>query len=137
MSFKSAEAAVQGYFDDGWKTGSLPLTPIAWPDRQFTPPNGTWVRFSMKNTIGQQASIGSPNSNYFRRQGIVTIQIFAKENGGALDCRTKADVAVSLFMANGLSGFTFSNVNASGIGADGHGWYQWNVTAEYQYDITA
>ncbi len=137
MSFKTAEAAVQGYFKEKWKVAGNPITPIAWPDVQFTKPSGTWVRFSMKNNDAFQASIGSVGSNYFRRVGIVTIQIFAKENGGAVDCRTKADLAANAFMDNDLSGFEFTNVNARDIGPDGHGWYQWNVTAEYRYDITA
>lgn len=131
MSFKTAETSVQNYFNTKWGG----ITSIAWPDVQFTKPNATWVRFSMKNNIGQQASVGSPSSNYHRRIGTVTIQIFAKENGGAVDARTKADVAANAFQDNGLSGFHFYNVNAKDIGPDGAGWYQWNVTAEYRYDI--
>lgn len=133
MSFKDAETAVQAYFNTKWGN----LTPIAWPDVDFTPPNGTWVRFQMDNNIGRQASMGSPGSNKYRRQGLITIQVFAKENTGAVDCRTKADVAVDAFMDNGLQGFTFFNANSRRVGNDGHGWYQWNVTVEYRYDITA
>lgn len=131
MSFETAEETVQSWFKDGWDG----LTPIAWPDVKFTKPNNTWVRFSMVNTLGNQASTGSPGSNYFRRIGIVTIQVFAKENQGGIDCRDKAQAAVDLFMADNLDGFTFYNVNAREVGNDGAGWYQWNVTAEYRYDI--
>lgn len=133
MSFKTAEDSVQGWFDEKWDD----LTPIAWPDVQFTPPNGTWVRFTMLNTAGFQASVGSPSSNYFRRIGIVNIQVFAKENQGGADARTKAQAAAAIFMANDLSGFEFTNVNARQIGNGGNGWFQWNVSAEYRYEITA
>lgn len=135
MSFKAAEASVQGFFDTNWKVGGVYKTPIAWPDVQFEKPNGTWVRFSMKNNVGRQASIGSPTNNLYRRLGVITIQIFAKENGGAVDCRTKADEVVSIFLDNSLEGFVFSDINARDIGADGFGWYQWNVTIAYRYDI--
>lgn len=139
MSFKTAEDSVQAWFNGKWVSGAPPvaLTPIAWPDVQFTPPNGTWIRFTMTNNLGNQASIGSPGSNYFRRRGIIVIQVFAKENTGGADCRTKAQKAVDIFMTNDLAGFEFTNVNARAIGNDGAGWYQWNVTAEYKYDITA
>jgi hypothetical protein len=67
----------------------------------------------------------------------VTIQVFSKENTGGVECRTKAEAAAAIFMANDLSGFDFTNINARAIGNDGAGWYQWNVTAEYRYEITA
>lgn len=130
MSFKTAEASVQGWFNTKWNS----LTPIAWPDVDFTPPNGTWVRFDMKNNVGKQSSMGAPAANRFRRLGIVTIQVFQQEGAGGVDARTKADVAANAFLDNDLSGFEFFNVNARAIG-NYDGWYQWNVTAEYQYDI--
>jgi hypothetical protein len=130
MGFKAAEAAVRAFFSAQWNSA----TPVAWPDVSFTPPNGTWVRFSMKNNIGHQASMGSPGSNLFRRRGIITIQVFQKEGQGSTDARTKAELAADIFIEQKLTGFTFSNVNARDIGADGAGWYQWNVTAEYKYD---
>lgn len=130
MSFADAENALQEYFKVQWDQ----LTPVAWPDVAFQKPDATWVRFGMTNNIGRQASTGSPGSNRFRRMGIVTIQVFAKANQGGVDARLKADRAVDIFM--GLCpGFTFWNANAKEIGPDGHGWYQWNVTAEYKYDI--
>lgn len=129
MNFKQAEAAIRSYFNTEWNG----LTDIAWPDVNFIPPNGTWVRFSMKNNLGYQASIGAPGSNMFRREGMVYIQIFQKEGQGSTDARTKADVAADIFIANELSGVTFSNVNAKDIGPD-NGWYQWQVSAEFRYD---
>jgi hypothetical protein len=132
MSFEAAEAAVRAYFTQQWAN----ITPIAWPDLPFVPPHGTWVRFSMKNNIGAQESIGSPGSNLYRRRGVVAIQVFQKAGQASTEARKKSDVAVNAFMANQLPGFTFENVNARDIGPDGAGWYQWNVTAEYRYDIT-
>lgn len=132
MSFEVAEAAVRAYFTQKWGN----LTPIAWPDVHFTPSSTTWVRFSMKNNLGFQASIGSPGANLFRRRGIITIQVFQKAGKGSTDARSKADIAANAFLDNALPGFIFSNVNARDIGTDGAGWYQWNVTAEYQYDLT-
>ncbi len=130
MNFKAAEAAIRAYFNTGWAA----RTPVAWPDIPFTPPVTTWVRFSMKNTDGYQASIGSPGSNKFRRVGFVYIQIFQPVGQGSTDARTKADIAADIFIANTLPGVTFKNVIAKDIGPDGAGFYQWNVTAQFQYD---
>jgi hypothetical protein len=130
MNFLEAERAVRLHFKEEWND----ITPVALPDINFTPPNETWVRFTMINSEGKQASIGSPSNNRFRRIGLVYIQVFAPENKGSVDARTKADIAADIFISNGLSGFHFYNVNAKNIGNDGNGYYQINVTAEYRYD---
>ena len=130
MNFSDAEAAIRAHFNTEWNS----LTPIAWPDVQFTKPNGTWVRFSMKNNDGFQASIGAPSSNMFRRRGIVYIQIFQKEGQGSTDARAKADTAADIFIGQVIQGIRFYDVNARDIGADGNGWYQWQVAAEFEYD---
>ena len=132
MNFSQAEAAIRAHFNTGWAGA----TSIAWPDVSFTPPADTWVRFAMKNNDSYQASIGSPSSNMFRRKGVVFIQVFQPEGIGSTDARAKADLAADIFISNGLSGFRFSKVNAKDIGADGAGYYQWNVTAEFEYDRT-
>lgn len=130
MNFEQAEAALREHFNTEWDG----LTPIAWPDVAFTPPAGTWVRFSAKHNDGFQASMGSPGSNRYRRLGIVTIQIFQPQGQASTDARAKADAASDIFIANGLAGFLFRNIVAADIGPDGAGWYQWNVRAEFQYD---
>lgn len=141
MNSDEAVAAVRAFFALHW--GST--TRIAWPDMNFTPPQAdTWVRFSMKNSIGYQASMGNPGNNIFRREGIITIQVFQKEGRASTDARKKAAKAETIFMKQKLAGFEFKNVNVLDIGAgrDEIGlhrtpWYQMNVTAEYRYDQTA
>ncbi|AEP08889.1 phage tail terminator-like protein [Micavibrio aeruginosavorus] len=134
MKFEQAEAAVRAYFNTGWAA----RTPIAWPDVSFTPPNNaTWVRFSMKNNDGYQASMGSPGSNRFRRVGMVYIDIFQPAGQGSIDARKKADIAHDIFLANTLPGITFSNINARDIGKDATGAYQWKVSAAFKYDRIA
>lgn len=131
MNFKEAEAAIRAYFNTGWAAA----TSIAWPDQPFTPPDSeTWVRFSMKNNDGFQASMGSPGANRYRRVGVVYIQIFQPAGQGSTDARAKADIAADIFIANALSGVIFKNVNARDIGPDDAGFYQWLVSAEFQYD---
>ena len=130
MNFSQAEAAVRAHFNTEWNG----LTPIAWPDLNFTPPNGTWVRFSMKNNDAFQSSIGAPGSNNFRRVGMVYIDVFQKEGQASTDARAKGDVAADIFIANGLSGMRFKNVNGRAVGNDGRGWYHYKVSAEFEYD---
>lgn len=132
MNFEEAEIALQAHFATEWDEN----TPVAWPDVDFPKPDATWCRFNVLQNAGSQASIGSPGSNYFRRIGIITIQVFGKENAGREDVREKANEAADIYMANDLAGFEFKNVNVKKIGADGLGWYQYNVTAEYRYDTT-
>jgi len=135
MNFKQAEGEIIGYFN----TQINGAVPISWPNVPFTlPADGSWVRFTMKNNDGRQVTMGSPGANRYRRIGIVTIQVFRKIKASRPESTSKvlelADTVADIFIANQLNGILFKNVNARDVGNDGNGWYQYNVTAEFQYD---
>lgn len=132
MSFANARKAVQGFFETQWAT----RTPIAWPDVDFKPPKTTWLRFNMVNNTGNQASIGAA-TNYYRRNGLITIQVLAPENKGGVDAIDKADIAASIFIGQRLAGFEFTEVNVREAGNTGDGFYQVIVTIAYRYDTLA
>jgi hypothetical protein len=132
MNFNEIEAEIRKYFDTQWNG----LTEIAWPDVEFTLPDGeSWVRFNCQETTGRQVSIGSPGSNRFRHFGFVFIQIFQPGGQGSQDARDKAVIALGAFMgATTTNGVYFYDVTARQVGNDGNGFYQINVVASYYCD---
>jgi hypothetical protein len=133
MSYEAAVKAIVAHFNDEWNN----LTPVAYPDVAFTPPDETWVRLNVDHADGYQASMGSPGNNMFRREGLVNVQVFAKQGEAKLDALKKADAAISAFQGIELNGIHFYDVHMRDVGNDGAGWYQINVLANFRYDEIA
>lgn len=137
MSYESAVATIRKAFKDVWGT----TTKVAYddvPDKEIPPsPASTWVRLNIAHVDGYQASIGSPSSNKFRREGLINGQIFQPQGQGSLDARKKADLIIAIFQGKQISGITFYDVQAREIGNDGAGWYQINVLSKFYYDVIA
>lgn len=132
MNLDTAEAEIRAFFDTAWAS----LTEIAWPDVEFTVPEGeTWVRFNCRENEGRQVSMGSVGSNRFRHFGIVTIQIFQPQGQGSNDARIKAAVAMDAFMGQKTTNdIVFNEVFGLQVGNDGSGYFQINVAASFYYD---
>jgi hypothetical protein len=137
MSYELAVKTIRNAFSVSWGNS----TPIAYDDVvnvEIPPsPAATWVRLNIAHVDGYQASIGSPNSNKFRREGLITVQIFQPQGQGSIDARKKADLVIPIFQGKQISGITFYDVQAREIGNDGAGWYQINVLAKFYYDEIA
>ena len=133
MSYELAVKTIRKIFSDAWGA----TTKVAYDDVVFTPPVSTWVRFNLSHFDGYQASIGSPNSNKFRRHGLINAQIFQPQGQGSVDARKKAYLIIPIFQGKQISGITFHDVQARDIGNDGAGWYQINVLSKFYYDVIA
>jgi hypothetical protein len=134
MNYETAIAAMRSYFDAEWNNA----TPVAYDDVPFTiPQNETWVRFNISHADGYQASIGSPASNRFRREGLIVAQVFQPQGQASKDARQKADLIVSAFLGVENSGIHYYDVQVREIGNDGAGYYQINVLIYFRYDHIA
>ncbi|PSL23475.1 phage tail terminator-like protein [Dyadobacter jiangsuensis] len=134
MSYESAVAAIRNAFKIAWGA----TTKVAYDDVKFDIPNSeTWVRLKIAHVDGYQASIGSPSSNKFRREGLITAQIFQPQGNASKDARKKADLIIPIFQGKQISGITFYDVQAREIGNDGAGWHQINVLSKFYYDVIA
>lgn len=136
MNFNDAEAEIRKFFKDGWVSAGNDAAVIAWPDRKFTIPDAqSWVRFTCAENDGEQVSMGNPGANRFRHYGIVTIQIFQRQDQGSIEARELAADALGVFMgAQTTNGVVFQDVQGRQIGNDGAGFYQINVLASFYYD---
>ena len=134
MNYTAATKAIIKFFAQAWGT----TTDVAYPDVAFKiPANKTWVRFNLQHYSGRQASIGAPGSNRFRRDGLITAQVFSVEKNAAADALLKADQIVDIFQGVSNGGITYFDVQLKEIGPDGNGWHQINVLAYFQYDRIA
>jgi hypothetical protein len=59
-----------------WVDGLEPLTPYCFDDEKMTPPDGPWVRFSVKRMPGGPGTLGRPGNRKMDRVGMVFIQLF-------------------------------------------------------------
>lgn len=134
MNFETAPAAINAFFAAAWGSTSQ----VAYDDVKFDVPNSLpWVRLNVRHIDGYQASMGSPGNNKFRRIGNVTAQVFAPVGNAKKTALQLAQQIVNIFRGAEHQGISFYNVVSREIGADGHGFYQINVTAEFRYDEIA
>ena len=144
MNSKSTFDTLADAFSTGWKTlksAGPPAvyeakTPIAWPNVNFTPPSGAWVRFNVLDGEGSWRSIGSPGSNLAGYVGVVVIQIFVPLLSGESTARDYADAAAAIFQGKGIGGIRFSLATAQVLNTSlADGWYQMNVSIPFRRDV--
>lgn len=144
MNSKSTFDTLAGAFSTGWKTlksAGPPAvyevkTPIAWPNVNFTPPSGPWVRFNVLDGEGAWRSIGSPGSNIAGYVGVVVIQIFVPLLSGESTARDYADAAAAIFQGQTISGIRFSPATAQIFNTSlADGWHQINVSIPFRRDV--
>jgi hypothetical protein len=144
MNSKSTFKALAGAFSTGWmtlKSAGPPAvyeakTPIAWPNVNFTPPSGPWVRFNVLDGEGAWRSIGSPGSNIAGYVGVVVIQVFTPLMTGESTARDYADAAAAIFQGQVISGIRFSPATAQILNTSlADGWHQINVSIPFRRDV--
>ena len=144
MNSKSTFNTIAGAFSTGWKTlksAGPPAvyeakTPIAWPNVNFTPPSGPWVRFNVLDGEGAWRSIGSPGSNIAGYVGVVVIQIFVPLLSGESTARDYADAVAAIFQGQVISGIRFSPATAQILNTSlADGWHQINVSIPFRRDV--
>ena len=131
MDYKTAYTAIQGYFATAWAGA----TTVLYDDDPAPTPNAeTWVRLNIRHTDGFQVSMGDVGNNRFNRTGVIIIQIFQKQGQYGIAARDLAKNALQLFEGVTDNGVHYFDASVREIGADGHGWYQINVVANFRYD---
>ena len=85
-------------------------------------------------TLGGKPSQGGAGRR-FRRNGVVTVQIFTPFGDGLTTSDPLVDLVIDALEGEetGSDRIEFKNVSANEVGHDGV-WHQTNVTAEFEYD---
>lgn len=134
MSFEAQHNAIRARFAAQWGT----TTPVAWPNVKFTPGNElAWVRFTVADASGRQASMGQPDENLHRYTGLVTVQIFTKLGTGDERALELADLATGIFRGwrDASSGVRFRQAPyVRTVPGPQEKWHQLNVLAPFERD---
>ena len=132
LTYQNAVAEMIKFFNANAPSG----VPVIWgsDDPNSPPDNEEWIRFNIRHNDGFQASMGSPGTNRFERQGIITIQIFQPEGGHGLGAQNIADEIVTLYSGANDNGIEYFDTFAREVGNDGFGWYQINVVTTFRYE---
>ncbi len=118
-------------FDTAWADE----TEIAAPNVDFKlDGKDEWVRlYILGNTYGQERFSSSVSTNFWRRTGILTIEIFVRQNTDLDRAYVLAEKAILWLENPGVADSIFNTRSAPvEIGTDGT-WFQVTVTADWQY----
>ena len=111
-------------------------TPIAWPNVNFTPPSGPWVRFNVLDGEGSWRSIGSPGNNLAGYVGVVVIQIFVPLLSGESTARDLADAAAAIFQGQVIDGIRLAVPTIQVLNTSlADGWHQINVSVPFRRNV--
>lgn len=111
------------YFSNNWSD-----TPIAWPNVNFTAPDGAWVRFNVLPDNSETEEIKGVGT----RNGVVKVQIFDKPNKGNRNALSLGGKVEQMFHQKDISGVycELAYTTDNGLNDDGN-WYQVTTTVPF------
>ena len=128
------------HFTTAWNAQASPPTLLYDDKTQDLPDDAPYARITVQHNVFNQATVGGKTATggggqRFRRNGIVTVQIFTPFGDGLTTADPLVDLAVDAFEGEntGSDRVEFRNTRANEIGHDGV-WHQVNVLAEFEYD---
>lgn len=112
-------------------------TPLTFDNEAFDPPSdgSAWIRISVRNEFGQQASLGPPGQRRFDRFARVFVQIFTKPDTGLKEADTLATLAQGIVEAVSFDGLRFKSGSIREVGVS-DGWQSHLVDVPFDYQET-
>lgn len=146
-AFEPARTTLTTLFQSQFKRPPVPPAaaaewfPVAYDNKQFQQPNGgkTWGRFSVR--FGTREPLGVSVTE-FRTMGFVALQVFLAEEKGTKDATEAADKVSDLLdnasiAVPGKGVVLMRQTSLSHVGKTQEGWFQVNVTCNFQFDERA
>ncbi len=110
---------------------------VAWDEEPFdTTDVKAFVRFGFQHNIGTRAALGAGSSQYVRRFGIVSAQVFVRK-GNPVARRDALTETVMDFLEDpqfSAAGMSLEDPGFDDLGLV-DGWHQVNCTAQGRYDL--
>jgi hypothetical protein len=131
MSYEAQHNAIRNRLNAQWTT-----TPIAWDNVEFDrPDNSAYIQLVIQDSGTKQASMGAPDSNWFRSNGLLIIMIFVPLNQGDKVALEMADVLTAIFRrwVDAPTRLRFGAPFIRNIGAEPK-FYHVNVLCPFQRD---
>ncbi len=133
MGWATTQIAIEAKFN-GWTA-----TRIKWANKAFSEPNVPWIAVFVLEGEGQVATLGTPHQR--RHAGVVSCQIFDKENQGENTIDSLADQIEARFINAGsqivmspTETITFDQPSLT-AGQTVNGWRQKNLQIPFYRDI--
>lgn len=124
---------------DAFRVAWGSTTPIAWPNGRFDVDTDVpdreygFVRVTVQYADGEFAGLGT---DVEIRGGFVIVQIFTGEGTGPAIHDAHVESALRWLATWPRNAVTMRGPSAVSVGNDGGGWWQTNVTAEFEYRTT-
>jgi hypothetical protein len=118
-----------------------PVPLVRYEDVKTSEPTGAdcWVWVSVRNAPNtRQVTVGQANGRRFRREGLVTVQVFGPIGQGLKYNDLIANVVEGIFKGKSTGDDTvqFLSTSVVDIGESGS-WAQTNVSAVFTYDMVS
>lgn len=114
---------------------------FAPPNERYEPSRGvSWVTYTMQTLDNRNMVMGShldAGTGVRFNEGQVEFQCFVPVDSGADDAAALAEVVAGALRGVTFTGGSFRNLRLIELGADGEGWYQYNVLAEFWHKEAA
>lgn len=133
-TYAQARDEIFAVINAAWSTTSFLMI---WPDKvaEKPIPRTPWARTTILHTDGGQSTLANHQGlQRFRRDGIVTVQIFTPVGEG-----TQRSYDLAKVISDALEGTTttkgvwFRNVRLKEIGSDTP-WFQVNINSDFYYE---
>ncbi len=104
-------------------------------NESFSPPDGSWVRLTVRNTGGGQETLGKPTNRRYRRNASVFAQVFTLNDQGTLAGDAIAQEILGIFEGVSFSDLDFNDGAIRESDPDGR-FYQHLVEIFFDYEET-
>lgn len=133
----AARDEILAFFRTAWTAnGESSSVPVLWDDvKGEIPANTAWARVTVQHASGEQATLSDHVGNRkFRREGLVTIQVFTQFGQGLRKADVLGKIAADAFEGKATQNqIWFRDVTVNEIGQSGD-WFQTNVLVSFIYD---
>lgn len=111
MSYETERQLIETAFQTGWAD----RTPVQYDDITFEAPEGDpWVRITILDGQGRQASVGAPGANIVRHVGVVAIQVHCPKGSGQARFTPFAQGVEDIFLNRTIENLRFTVPYISG-----------------------
>lgn len=128
MSVGDARNTIYTRFINEWAD----RTPFQLDNETFEiPTSGPWVRLVVRNTLGEQDTLGRPGNRKYLRNGFIAGQVFTPVNEGTAQGDLLAEQLRDIFEGTSFGGILANNGTITELDQQDGRWYQHNVSVAF------
>lgn len=121
-----------------FNSGLFSFDKMSLPGKKFDiPASGEWCRLTFGDGASEQKSIGGDEVCVrFQRDQRFAVQVFTEQGVGNQRCLDLAESVADLYeKQRGDKPVTYKSPDVNEPGIEPDGWYQSNVTVEYDFNV--